>query len=230
MKFFDNLKNFLDIPQHVWKHLFFFRDPDRTVVPNKDILISPADGTILYAAKMPCSEKVLTVKGIPKISINDIVKKDLPGEAYIVGIFMSFWDVHINRIPSDGYLTYERVLSDKLLSMIDVENRLIKNQKPILWDSEYLIENERLVSTVTTQKDNKEWIYYIVQIADAEVEKIVPFHDSGTTLTQGTRMGMIRWGSQVDVIIPCNQGIDVEILVKEQEHIKAGLDPIIKII
>lgn len=226
-QFLDNLKQFLDVPEDIWKHFFFFRDPHRDITPNENVLYAPADGTILYACTADANECFLEVKGIPNLSVSDILKKPIIGEVVIIGTFMSFFDPHVNRIPSSGILTYERIISDKLLSMLPVENALINETCPLQEDLEYILTNERMVNTVTSFVEKKPYTYYIVQIADADVDAIVPFRDQGYSYQQGDRFGAIRWGSQVDLIIPTNQNIDINILVETADHVKAGLSPLL---
>ena len=85
----------------------FFRDPER--IPPEDIntILSPADGKVIYVKKIgegniPYSEK----KG-RKFSLNDFTQSDvLPSEGYLIGIAMNFLNVHVNRAPVDGKVSF----------------------------------------------------------------------------------------------------------------------------
>ena len=228
MQFREALRKYLGIPDHIMRHLFFHRDPYREIKTDQNLLISPADGTVLYAHEnIDANLDLVDVKGI-KVSPNSILQGEyLKGNVLIVGIFMSFWDVHVNRMPSNGIIDYEFIdpNNGKLCTMIDVENALCDSRKQPLVDCEYLLKNARIMNKITTGDLH----YFVVQIADAEVDVLVPFYPPGTALEQGDRFGLIRWGSQVDVIIPQEQSRKFRVAVKPGDHIKAGLDAIARI-
>ena len=87
------------LPVAELSNTFFFRDPVRPTYIDNEHFYSPADGTILYQKIVQPGEQVLEIKGID-YTIQDVMgDKDYNKPSLVVGIFMSFYDVHINRIP-----------------------------------------------------------------------------------------------------------------------------------
>ena len=110
---------------------FFFRDPLRSTLIDYKHFYSPADGTILYQKIVQPGEQVLEIKGID-YTIQDVMgDKDYNQPSLVIGIFMSFYDVHINRIPYGGVLKYKR------LEPIESTNKpMLAVEKDILSDLE----------------------------------------------------------------------------------------------
>jgi phosphatidylserine decarboxylase len=72
--------------------------------------------------------------------------------------------------------------------------------------------------------------YYILQIADYDVDCITPFHlKQNKHFAQGQRFSQIRYGSQVDLIIPLSESFEFVPLLQSGMHVEAGVDPIVKI-
>ena len=85
---------------------YFFRDPSRPMFSNSHFFYPPADGIILYVKQVDSNESIVDIKGKP-YSLNTAMRdKDYNQVSLVIGIFMTFYDVHINRIPYAG--TYER--------------------------------------------------------------------------------------------------------------------------
>lgn len=205
----------------------FFRDPLRHIHINRGAFYSPADGTILYTLpKVKANEPIINVKG-KDITLKTLMQDDtFENPCLVIGIFLSFYDVHINRMPTFGLVCEAektRPLQSKLSSMIVVEKDLIGHARYNTDNSEYMIYNERAI--VRIYDPAFDFYYYLVQIADREVDVICNW-GVGDTLEQGERLGQIRYGSQVDVVIPLDQKNEfaIDILCEKLDHVTAGKD------
>lgn len=187
----------------------FFRDPERIPPEDKNTILSPADGRVIYVKRIekgsiPCSEK----KG-RKFSLNDFTQSDvLPSDGYLIGIAMNFLNVHVNRAPIDGKISFVKHIKGSFIS---------------LKRKEALIQNERALTVI----DNGQFKLGIVQIASRLVRKIVLFLSEGHIVQRGARIGMIRFGSQVDLILPSLPSLHIE--VNPGEEVKAGVSIVAKI-
>jgi len=181
----------------------FYRDPDRTPPEDKNAILSPADGRIIYIktiehGSIPFSEK----KG-KKFSLADFTQSDLlPTDGYLIGIAMNFLNVHVNRAPIDGRICLVRHIKGGFLS---------------LKKKEAVIQNARALTVI----ENGNFKVGIVQIASRLVRKIILYLQEGHEIRRGERMGMIRFGSQVDLILPNLPSLQIE--ARPGEEVKAGL-------
>ncbi len=101
------------LPVGELSNTFFFRDPLRPTYIDSEHFYSPADGTILYQKLVmpgaPCCEGIVEIKG-KNYTLQDVMgDKDYNKPSLVIGIFMSFYDVHINRIPYSGTIKYNRL-------------------------------------------------------------------------------------------------------------------------
>ncbi len=198
-----------------WRLFYFFRDPEREI-PSGDNIVAPADGTIVYANICEDGYAPVTIKKGKKIRLDEISKTDLPpGKLVHIGIFMSFFDVHVNRIPISGQIEFIKHHKAKNFSMNLMGLRKYGGLKPLYKDSVHIYENERMTTRI-----NAEFPVYVVQIADVYVSKIVCFAKEGETKKKGDRFGKIMMGSQVDLIFPYRDGM--KIVVNEWDLVKAG--------
>ena len=211
---------------------FFFRDPLRPTYIDNEHFYSPADGTILYQKMVipgaPCCENIVEIKG-KNYTLQDVMgDKDYNKPSLVIGIFMSFYDVHINRIPYSGTIKYNRLepIESTNKPMLAVEKDIL-NKVINPNNMDYLKYNERVLNTV--YNSSLDYTYYIVQIADEDVNVIAPFKQQGDLCTQNERFSLIRWGSQVDLVLPIDSRFSFELLLKETMHVNAGLDKLIKI-
>jgi phosphatidylserine decarboxylase len=92
---------------------------------------------------------------------------------------------------------------------------------------DYLKFNERMFNQVYVP--SLDYTYYIIQIADEDVNVIAPFKKQQDFCTQNERFSLIRWGSQVDLVLPLDERFNFDILLEETMHVNAGLDKLIKI-
>jgi phosphatidylserine decarboxylase len=188
----------------------FFRDPERIPPEDRNTILSPSDGKVIYVkriekGRIPYSEK----KG-RKFSLNDFTQSDvLPSDGYLIGISMNFLNVHVNRAPIDGKISFVKHIKGSYIS---------------LKRKEALTQNERALTVI----DNGNFKVGIVQIASRLVRKIVLYLREGNEISRGERMGMIRFGSQVDLILPSLPSLHIEI--KPGDNVKAGVSIVAKIV
>jgi phosphatidylserine decarboxylase len=209
----------------------FFRDPFRPLYYNPKTFLAPADGIVLYAyPRIGPTKKIVEIKG-KKFTVQDLLHdKDYKYDSLVIGIFMTVLDVHINRMPTNGYVsevTETPYIFTHNTSMFPFEQDLLNELRINEDNLKYLFKNEKLVSTIYCPEIRGK--YYIVQVADKDVDCCVNWGD-GDILQQGERFGMIRWGSQVDLVIPLiDKNLKYEILVKPYQHVEGGLDKIISL-
>jgi len=220
------------LPVGELSNTFFFRDPLRPTYIDNEHFYSPADGTILYQKMVipgaPCCEGIIEIKG-KNYTLQDVMgDKDYNKPSLVIGIFMSFYDVHINRIPYSGTIKYNRLepIESTNKPMLAVEKDIL-NKVINPNNMDYLKYNERVLNTI--YNSFLDYTYYIVQIADEDVNVIAPFKQQGDLCTQNERFSLIRWGSQVDLVLPIDERFSFELLLKETMHVNAGLDKLIKI-
>lgn len=209
---------------------YFFRDPARPMFSHTSFFYPPADGVILYAKHVAPDESIVDIKGKPYSLKTAMRDNDYDKESLVIGIFMTFYDVHINRIPYAGRLSYKELESINTYNypMINVEKDVINDIEPYTNNAEYLFNNQRVLNRVYSM-DLKQH-YYILQVADYDVDCITPFRlKQNQPFAQNQRFSQIRYGSQVDLIIPLLERFDFEPLVDAGMHVEAGVDPLVKV-
>ena len=210
---------------------YFFRDPSRPMFSNSHFFYPPADGIILYVKQVESNESIVDIKGKP-YSLNTAMRdKDYNQVSLVIGIFMTFYDVHINRIPYAGRLSYKELepISSYNYPMLDVEKDIINDIEPYTNNAEYLFFNQRILNRVYSMDLNQ--FYYILQVADYDVDCITPFKlKQNQAVAQNQRFSQIRYGSQVDLIIPLSEHFDFVPLIDTGMHVEAGIDPLVKVI
>ncbi len=165
----------------------FFRDPDRrvdTTPVDEDVVLAPADGVVMHAG--PGQEGVAP-----------------EGDWQQVSIFLSVFDVHINRTPYGGTVT-------------DVQYR------PGKWHAAYRFEsateNERSDITVERQVAGRTRRVIFRQIVGLVARRVVTRIAAGDTVRTGERIGLMKFGSRMDVFVPP----EVDLLVRPGERTIAG--------
>jgi phosphatidylserine decarboxylase precursor-related protein len=180
----------------------FYRDPERTAPDGDHIVVSPADGEVIYvktshAGMLPVSDK----RG-RRYSLTELTKTRLRSdESVVIGIAMNFADVHVNRAPIDGHVTLRHHVPGRFGS---------------LRNPEMVFENER--ATTVIERDGIQ--VAVVQIASRLVRRIVSFVAEGDQVALGHRLGAIRLGSQVDLVLPARA--DLRITTAVGERVRAG--------
>lgn len=171
----------------------FFRDPKRRIPEDLGVVVAPADGKILKG-KIDYL-KIVTVKDDPVMK--HILKEDEKG--VVISTFMSPFDVHVQRAPVSGKILKTKYYPGKFkIAMGDVHTENEKNL--IVIDSEY----GRIG---------------VIQIAGFVARRIVQYVNVGDTVKIGDRLGMIRFGSRVNLIIPYDK---FRVMVFEGEKPTAG--------
>ena len=143
---------------------------------------------------------------------------------------MTFYDVHINRIPYAGRLCYRELDSIDTYNypMIEVEKDLLEELAPYTRNAGYLFNNQRVVNRIFSI--DLEQHYYVLQVADYDVDCITPFTlKQNQAFAQNERFSMIRYGSQVDLIIPISGRYTLTPLLDAGMHVEAGVDPLVRI-
>lgn len=166
----------------------FFRDPHRTGSARHVDVLSPADGTVVLIKDVPDGEV-------------------WPGLTKQVSIFMSVFDVHVNRAPISGKIVHYRYMPGKKIPAMQHKS------------SE---ENEQNLVVLT---DERGATLAFKQIAGLLARRIVFDKKEGDQVARGERVGMIKFGSRVDVFFPPN----AEIMVKPGDKPKVGLTVIAEI-
>lgn len=160
--------------------VYFFRDPERNILEDKNVIYSPADGTVIQIQKEPEPAFLKT-------------------EATVVRIFMTPLNVHIQRAPIKGRIEYLEYKKGKFL--------------PANLDKAASDNEQNLIGINGGVK------VLIKQIAGILARRIVCWMHMEQGVSQGERIGMIKFGSQVDIYLPEN----IELKVKVKEKVKAGL-------
>ena len=155
----------------------FFRDPVRTTPTDPNLVIAPADGLIT----------MITRTGAPP----ELAAEGLGGEFTRVSIFMSVFDVHINRSPIAGRIRKIAYVPGKFLNA-DLDKASEDNER-----QHFLVERDDGVMIGFTQ------------IAGLVARRILAFVKEGDTVSAGERIGLIRFGSRVDVYLPAGTGAQV---------------------
>ncbi len=171
----------------------FFRTPVRQVTCLENEIVSPADGNIIYIKKIEKGEVPLSVKKGVIASLIEFTQTNLlKTPCWIIGINMTPFDVHKNCSPIDGIIVFNTHINGEFLSLKD----------PIA-----VSRNER--NSVIIKNDHIQ--IGVVQTASKLVRRIDSYIKVGEPIKKGEWFGMIRFGSQVDIILPVYCQIHVNI-------------------
>ena len=157
--------------------LWFFRNPQREIPIGDGLIVSPGDGKVEEA------EWIETTAG----------------SRFRVSIFLSVFDVHVNRVPISGKVTLMEYREGQFLNAMSPESAILNEQTLVVIE-----DGDRSVS--------------FKQIAGLLARRIVCDLQTGDVVQRGQRMGMIKFGSRVDVLMPA----DVELRVKPGDRVKGG--------
>jgi phosphatidylserine decarboxylase len=204
-----------------WRYIWFFRNPHRVPPPGEN-LVSPADGTVVYVKQVAPREEVITIKKGLATTLSDLVQEDLASPKLLIGIFMSPFSVHYNRAPLAGSINFIRHHPARVKNycMAPMHWRTILNWPPFHENCRHLIHNERTVTKVLGRFNGETLPYYIVQIAGKSVHGIDSYVSPGKHVTKGEVFGMIRIGSQVDLVVPFRP--EMNIMVRPGDKVRAG--------
>lgn len=209
----------------------FFRDPSRPTYADRKRFFSPADGIIIYQREVNPDEAIVMIKG-KNYTLRDALRdKEFSSRCLVIGIFMTFFDVHVNRIPYPGLLSYKELDAIDTFNhpMLEVETGIFEDLRIPVESLGYLHHNQRMVNRVFSSELGL--AYYILQIADYDVNCVTPFElKQNKAVGQGERFSMVRYGSQVDLIVPLSPRFEYKLLQERGTHVEAGLDPLIELV
>jgi len=173
----------------VWM-LLFFRDPRRKITPNERILLSPADGTIT--------------------DIEETESPELGGKALRIGMFLSIFNVHLNRMPCTARIESVRYKKGQFKNAMSSESGRINES------------NEVLMTRIAEPRDR----LLVRQVSGAIARHIVCEAKPEQEYAQGFAFGMIKFGSRTELYLPLAEG-GYDIMVKLGDKVRAGLSPLV---
>ena len=167
-------------------------------------------------------EDVVVIKKGLAARVEDILKQDEPVPKIVVGIFMSPFDVHYNRAPLSGRISMIRhyPAEGENLYMGMMHLRTLLHWLPLYGDSPHIVQNERTVTRFDGEYRGAPLPTYVVQIGSRGVNGIESHYAVGDAVERGAIFGMIRIGSQVDLIIPARDGMSTR--VQPGDTVRAG--------
>ena len=154
--------------------LYFFRDPERKVPNGEGLIVSPADGRVI---------------GIDAVDHAPFID----GPAKRVTIFLSIFDVHINRSPIKGKIAYRQYAPGKFLAAFEPKASTDNEQNSVGIESP---DGYRIL---------------VKQIAGLIARRIICWKNPGDETNIGERFGLIRFGSRTEIFMPLDAKIDVKI-------------------
>src|SRR5438067_9451655 len=169
----------------------FFRDPERAIPADPRALVSPADGTVT--------------------DVGEVDEEDFPGgRAFRVGIFLSIFNVHVNRVPRAGRVLGVRYFPGRFCDARGADCGVVNEQ---LWIDVGEGPPGRLVR--------------VKQVAGAVARRIVCWLRPGEVVRAGDRLGMIKFGSRTEVYLPADAV--AEVLVKPGDQVKGGSTALLRV-
>ncbi|MEK6616922.1 MAG: phosphatidylserine decarboxylase family protein [Bacteroidota bacterium] len=154
--------------------LQFFRNPSRKIIRSEKNILSPADGKVVV--------------------IEEVFEDEYFHDKRIqVSIFMSPFNVHVNRYPMSGKISYCKYHAGKYL---------------VAWHPKSSIENERTTVVVKNERGSE---ILFRQIAGVLARRIVFYGKENETVKQGEQCGFIKFGSRVDVLLPLGAKVNVKL-------------------
>ena len=174
----------------VWM-LSFFRDPQRDINPDEKILLSPADGTITDISTLDDSAL---------------------GPALRIGIFLSVFNVHINRAPCSVRVERVSYKKGRFKNAMSPESGRINESNDI---------------TMLRLAEPKERLL-VRQISGAVARRIVCEAGEADEYRQGEAFGMIKFGSRTELYLPASEQENFEVLVKVGDKVAAGLTALVR--
>ncbi len=160
--------------------IYFFRNPERNIIKGEDLILSPADG------------KITDIKKSDSLPVSE-------NRFQRLSIFLSLWNVHVNRIPVSGRVIYMEHREGSFLPAF-LKKSGSKNQQTIIGI------------------DGSIGIVYIKQIAGLFARRIVCDLNIGDYVEQGQLFGMIKFGSRIDLYLPGS----VTLVVNIGDRVVAG--------
>ena len=162
--------------------LWFFRNPKRNIMKNSELILSPADG------------KVILIKEVDELEY-------FKDKKIQISIFLSPFDIHVNRYPISGKILYSKYHKGEYL---------------IAWHPKSSDKNERTTVVIKNKKFGE--VMYR-QIAGAVARRIVNYAKVNSNVEQGYDSGFIKFGSRVDLFL----SKDLNLKIKVGDRVKGGL-------
>ncbi len=160
--------------------LWFFRDPNRKIDSDETTVVSPADGRVVAY---------------------DEIDDEYVGHAKVISIFMSVFNVHVNRMPAKGKIVKDTHIPGLFMNA---------------YNPSASFENERRVINIDGGSDDRK--YKVTQIAGMVAKRIVPYIGLNDEAKKGDKIGIICFGSRVDIVMPA----DIVVQVTLNQKLKAG--------
>jgi phosphatidylserine decarboxylase len=157
--------------------LWFFRDPARTIPDSPGLVVSPADGKVTEVAPIRTQD----------------------GDRIRLSIFLSVFDVHVNRAPIEGVIRRIEYRKGEYLNALDPASAERNEQSVITMEGYGCIITFKLIAGLLARR-------------------IVLFHQEGARLQRGERIGLIKFGSRCDLLLPG----DAHVRVERGQHVKGG--------
>ena len=159
-------------------------------------------------AKVEPGEDVVAIKQGVRATVKDILRQDVDRPKLVIGIFMSPFDVHYNRAPLTATIDFIRrhPARGENAHMGAMQWRTLFNRAPHYEGSVHIVQNERTVTRFVGEYRDAPLSYYVVQIGARTVNGIDSYYREGERVERGAVFGMIRIGSQVDLIVPWQPG------------------------
>ncbi|MEY4166615.1 MAG: phosphatidylserine decarboxylase [Blastocatellia bacterium] len=179
---------------------WFFRNPEREIPGGEETVVSPADGLVMVVRKVDLAT-------LPGYATWVRAGEPVAGEGTQITIFLSVFDVHVNRTPIAGRIVRSEYRPGRFL-VASLERATQENEQQIV-----TVSNDRM--TVVFR-----------MIAGLIARRIVLWKQEGEELARGERVGLIRFGSRVDLILPPQ----VEVLVRKGERVRGGSSVIGKVV
>jgi phosphatidylserine decarboxylase len=158
---------------------YFFRDPERAPLSDEDLVVAPADGRVTRVAQLIADD---------------------PQSPQVVSIFLSVFDVHVNRAPITGEITDVSYTKGRFMIATREEASVVNEQNALT------IKGERM--TVVCK-----------QIAGVLARRIVCWKRKGERVSLGERFGLIKFSSRTDLVLPA----EVEIAVRVGDRVRGGV-------
>ncbi|MCK4532319.1 phosphatidylserine decarboxylase [bacterium] len=184
--------------------MFFFRDLPRKITPGEEFLLAPADGVIL---------------DIEEVKKGDFFEEE---KFRVIKIFMSIFNAHIQRAPMAGKVMFIQYKKGKFIPA-NRKNADIENEQNLIGIEADV--SDRNLENKMADKSSKKVYVLINQIAGIIARRIVCRVKEGDEVKKGEKIGLIKFGSQVDIYVP--QIFDV--VVKKHDKVKAGITVVAKL-
>jgi phosphatidylserine decarboxylase len=207
----------------------FLRDPFRGFVIDPNAFYTPADGIIIYSDICKPTEKVVEIKGMTYTLQDMMDDENFNQTCLVIGVFMTYFDVHVNRCPTGGMLSYKQLTATNSYNrpMIFAEQDLEDLDIVKLYrNMHYVKTNTRMLNTI--YMPSMDYTYYVTQIADSEVNVITHFATKQKSwFDQNDRFSFVRWGSQVELILPIDKRFKFKTLHPILTHVEGAHDKLV---